>query len=270
MGIYKIPVRLADGSIRHINPGASGRFYVVDTDGSSIEITVDPDDAPPTGRAYVVDSDGSTRIYVSYVYAVSSMDLTTTARVKANLGGISSSASDSLIDGIVTDVSYRFERYMRRQVLRQAATATFPASRFSTILSLPAYPVTSITSIKYATHPSEFADATAMAATEYVLEDQDAGLVRFLVEMPLLDDRRPGYLQVVYTGGMAEDTDDFIATYPDVARAADVQCAYEFQRRNSPGGNATNDGGSTAFDGPLGLLESSRQALTPYRRIVIG
>lgn len=270
MTIYKVPVRRSDGSIAHVAVDGGDTLTVLDSDGTT-EITVDfdPTGLPPTARPFVLDSDGTTRIYIDWAEAVYSMDLTTLTRVKSTLGGFSTSAYDSLIGQIISDVSSRFERYMRRQVLRTTNTKTFPLAQLSTVVTLDAAPVSSITSIKYASHPSDFAGTTAMSSDLYVLEDSAAGLVRFLIEMPLNDRRRPGYVQVVYVGGMADDTADFVATYPDIARAADIQCAYEYNRRNTPGGNVTSDAGSTAFDEALGMLESSKQALAGHRRVFL-
>jgi len=268
--IYKVPVVRSDGSIAHVLPVGGDELTVIDSDGiTEIVVDFDPDEAPPIGIPYVLDSDGVTRIYLEWAEAVYSMDLTTLTRVKATLGGLSSGAYDSQLAQIITDVSGRFERYMRRQVLRQTNTKTIPLAQLSVVTTLEASPVSSITSIKYAGHPSDFAGTTAMDAQNYVLEDADAGLVRFLVEMPLADRRRPGYLELVYVGGMADDTADFVATYPDIARAADIQCAYEFQRQRSPGGNVTSDAGSTAYDEALGMLETAKQALAGHRRLII-
>lgn len=261
MTLYKVRITNGDGTITHSLP------YVIAEDGVTVvPLSMDPNESPPTGRAYVLEDDGVTRTYLDWIFAAYSMDLTTLTRVKTSLGGISSSAYDTLLSQIITDVSARFERYMRRQVYQTTVTKTFPLSQLSTVITLDAAPVTSITSIKYASHPSDFAATTAMDTDNYVLEDSAAGHVRFLVQTPLNDRRRPGYVQIVYVGGMAASVGDFIAAYPDITRAADVQCGYEFQRRNTPGGNVTTEAGSTAFDSALGILDSSKAVLDSYRR----
>lgn len=267
MAIWKLPIVLADGTRTRVALGSDGEIRIIDSDGSSIVVVAnDPDDLPPTGVPYVVDSDGSTRIPLAYERSWHSMDMTTIARVKALMGGNITSASDANLTEIVEDVSSRFERYMRRQVLKQTNTETYPLRRYGSVLSLKATPVTSITSLKYTTHPSDFPDTTAMDAGLYVLENEESGLVRFVGQMPFSSARVPGYIQAIYVGGMADDTADFIASWPDIARAADQQCAEEFRRRNTPGGNVQSDGGTTQYNGQLDLLEGVRRTLDGYRR----
>src|SRR5688572_13101372 len=189
------------------------------------------------------------------------MNLTTITRVKASLGGISTADHDNMLVNIVESVSARMERYMRRQVLRRTLTETVPLEQYGTTYTLDTAPVTALTSVKYVSHPSQTDDATAMDATNYVLEDASVGLVRLTFDAYLNSRRLPGYLVFTYTGGMADDTADFVATYPDIAHAADLQCAHEFLRRNSPGGNASSETSSTAYTGDLELLATVKQTL---------
>jgi hypothetical protein len=270
LSIPKVPIRLADGSYVHWAPRGGSDLTVLDTDGSTITVALSPDEDPPVGIPYILDSDGSTQIFLSYVNAVYSMNLTTRARVKASLGGITSTDYDALIDSIIADVSARFERYMRRQVLHRTLTEDVPVSRYSTVYSLDSYPVDSIASVKYASRPSDLATATALSTDDYAIEDANTGLVRFFIETGYRDFRRPGTFRIEYTGGMATDTADFVATYPEIARAADIQCAYEYMRKNTPGGSVSSDTGSASFDSALQMLETSKQALAGHRRTLIG
>lgn len=263
LAIPKVKIVLEDGiTQRHWAPRGGTTYIVRDTDGTDLEVAVDLSN----GLSYILDSDGVTKLYLSTVAAVYSMNLTTLARVKASLGGLSSTQHDTTLTNIIESVSSRFERFMRRQVLERSLTETVPLAQFSTTYSLDTYPVTAITSIKYVSHPSDSATATALDATSYVLEDPSSGLVRFLFDATRRSNRLPGYLVIAYTGGMAEDTADFVATYPDIAHAAELQAAYEFQRRNAPGGNATGSTSSTAYTGDMDLLPAVKTVLYGHRR----
>jgi len=266
--LYKLPVRRADGSKIRVVLAQDGEIRVRDTSGTVHAVANSPDALPPTGRPFVRDASGAVR-FLAYEEDWHSMDLTTLTRLKAHLGGISTSGSDSLLSSTITDVSYRMEKYLRRQILRQTNVQQLSLRRFGSTLSLDAYPVSSITSIKYAGHPNDFASVSAMSTDSYVLEDAEAGLIRFVGTMPYTSNRVPGYLQVTYVGGMASDTADFVLTWPDLARAADLQCAYEFMRRNTAGGNVSSDAGATAFTGDLTWLAGVLATLDIYRRHVI-
>lgn len=268
--IPKAVVILSDGSYRHWAPRGGTTLTVLDSDGTTeLEVALDPDEDPPTGLPYVLDSDGVTKLYLAWAQAVYSMNLTTLTRVKASLGGISSSAHDTLLTNIIESVSARIERYMRRQVLRRTLTETVALSQYSTVYSLDTAPITSITSIKYVSHPSDAATATALDARNYTVENAAAGMLRLFFDASTRSFRIPGYLVVNYTAGMADDTADFVATYPDIAHAADLQVTHEFQRRNSPGGNATSDTASTSYTGDLELLASVKQTLEGHRRAYV-
>ena len=267
MPIWRLPVLLADGSRVRVALDSESRIQVVDSDGSTlIAVANDPHELPPDEIPFVVDSDGTTRIPLAYERVYYSMNLTTIDRVKALLTGNMGTSNDALLTRIVEDVSSRFERYMRRQVLKQTNVEDYPIRRGATTLSLKATPVESITSIKYVGHPNDFATTQAMDDGLYVLETPDAGLIRFQAQMTLLTSRLPGYARVTYVGGMATDTTDLIDLFPDLAQAADVQCAEEFRRRNTPGGNVQQDGGGTQYQGQLDLLDSVKRTLDSYRR----
>lgn len=267
--IFKLGVVLADGTRRRFGL-LDGRVRIVRADGTVVALANGPTDVSPLdgGQARVVRANGTVAL-LAYEEDWYSMQLTTLARLKAHLGGIATSGQDAILTSTIDDVSVRVERYLRRQILRQTNVETVPLRRWATTISLDAYPVTSITSIKYAAHPSDFSSVNVLDARLYVLEDAVAGLVRFLISTSVATHRLPGYVQMTYVGGMATDTADFMLTWPDLARAVDLQCAYEYQRRNTPGGNVTSDAGGTAFIGELDWLVSVRATLDMYRRHVI-
>jgi len=190
------------------------------------------------------------------------IDVTTAARVKATLEGISGSTLDTVIAQFITSVSAEFERYLRRGLKAEARTDTRRHRQWASVFALDAYPVSAVSSLKYVSHPSLATGATTMAAEAY-WTDPATGLVQFLQEMSL----EPGFIAAAYTGGMAADTAGLIAAYPDIAQAADWQVAYELTRRRSPGGNVTMGGGGTSYgEAEVQLLVKVKASLDRYRR----
>lgn len=269
IALWKLPLTLADGTKIHELPTVNLRPRIIDANGDEQEGENSPDDFPPTGEAVIQLANGST-VTVPYERAYYSMDLTTLARVKTQLGGTLGSGYDTLLGSIITDVSARMETYMRRNVAKQTYTKTFPIPRLDTIVRLDAFPVESITYIRYGGHPDSIDDAAYnLDATSYVLEDELTGLIRFHIDTPLNTARRPGYATIQWVGGMADDVSDLILLFPQIARAADMQCAYEFQRRHTLGGNVQTEGGSTGFDGELDWLDHVLKTLDQFRRHVV-
>lgn len=269
MPTFYLPVTAADGERVLVGLNDSLRVDVLDQGGTTYEIVNSPDAAPPNGQLPVGIAESLLRglipFYASYG---SSMDITTVARVKTQLTGISGSGEDAFIGEIITGLSGYFERYMRRTLLKTSRTKVARLRRFKQIVSLDAVPIESVTSIKYATHESLFSTTTAMDATSYaILEDGSTGSIEFLVEMAL----NPGFLQIVYVGGMADDQAELELTYPELVQACDMQAVHEFNRRYSPGGNVTFGGGSTSFDfSSVELIPRVKSVLDTFRRHYIG
>jgi hypothetical protein len=269
IALWKRPLTLANGTKIHVLPSVNLRPLITDANGDLVEGDNSPDDFPPVGEAVITLADGST-VTVPYERAYYSMDLTTLARVKIQIGGGIGSTHDTLLSTIITDVSARMEAYMRRSVAKQTYTKTYPIGRLATQFRLDAFPVESITYIRYGDHPDNIDDAAYnLDATSYVLEDELTGLIRLHIETPLNTPRRPGYATVQWVGGMAEDVADLILLFPQIARAADMQVAYEFKRRHTPGGNVQTEGGSTGFDGEMDWLDNVLKTLNHFRRHVV-
>jgi uncharacterized phiE125 gp8 family phage protein len=268
IALWKLPLTLDDGTKVHEILSVNLRPLVTLEDGTRAEGENSPDDFPPVGGGVYTLDDGST-VTVPYERAYYSMDLTTLARVKTQLGGISGTTADALLATIITSVSARMEGYMRRNVLKQTYTKTYPIPRLDTVLRLEAYPVESITYVRYGAHPADLDTADRnLDARAYVLEDDLGGLVRFAIPTPLNNSRRPGYAKVQFVGGMAEDIADFILLFPELAQQASIQCAYEYQRRRHPVGDVQTEGGSTSFGGEMGWAASVRETMDRYRRLM--
>ena len=81
----------------------------------------------------------------------------------------------------------------------------------------------------------------------------------------------PGVLRVIYAGGMAADEDAFIAAFPDIADACDMQVIAHYQRRSQLGAQGVSiGGGNVSYTGPLKLLPEVRAILAKHRRWPIG
>lgn len=269
MPTFSLTVHQRDGVRVPVALNAALRLVVHEADGGTVEIQNSPDQTPPNGQLPVKFRETVAFALVPFTsFFGSSMDITTVARVKAQITGISGTSEDAFLQELVTGISAYFERYMRRRVLKQTNTEQIRLRRWKQVVSLASVPVESVTSIKYCEHPSSFATATAMAATEYViLEDGSTGVIEFLNEMQF----SPGFLQIVYVGGMAEDQAELELAYPELVQAADIQCAHEFMRRASPGGNVSSSGGSTSFDfSAVELVPRVRAVLDGFRRHYIG
>lgn len=267
MTSFLLPITRRDGSRVLCALSTNVRAQVFTRLGVALEVLSSPDQSPPNGQLSVTLRDASeVRVPFSAFYGAS-MDFTTLTRLKAQITGITGSADDTYLSDLITSVSTSFERYMRRAALKEAITEEIRLRQWKQIVTLKGAPIESVTSIKYASHSSEFATIDAMDPSSYMIRDEgETGLIEFLVEMPLA----PGFLQVVYIGGLAADQADLELLYPDLVQAADMQCAYEFQRRTSVGGNISFNGGSTTFDQSIDMLPRVRKILDAYRRHYIG
>ena len=253
--VLRLPVYSAGGAKRYTSLSSSLEAVVYDAAGVAHAV-----ESTPEG-VVVYDYLGVPHV-VEFESVPWSMNLTTLARVKAHLGGITSTQYDAVLTGIIDDVSARFEKYMRRTVAKQAYTEVYELSRGNKLVSLRAAPVESVDAVAYSSHPSLLDDAGDLDSILYTSDDE-AGFVRLMMETG----NRPGFVRVEYTGGMATDVVDFVARYPDIARQADVQCAYEWGRRNTPGGNVTMGAGGTSFDSAMDLLPGVTRALDLHRRL---
>jgi hypothetical protein len=149
-----------------------------------------------------------------------------------------------LIDGISAQV----EKELRRHVLIQERTVQADVDAHSAHVALKAYPITAVASVK--NDPSRDFGSGTLVDTDLYFVDEESGEILFDFELS----HGPGALQVVYTGGMAVDTDAFILAFADIVIAIDQQVAYEFGRKGNPGVLSQNPsdfgGGSSYFVSP--------------------
>lgn len=194
------------------------------------------------------------------------MDLTTTARVQRLLesGGASVGQHATLLGDLIPAVSARIEEYLGRGAETTSRTEYFDTEPTLFRVVLHAYPVSSVAQVRYDTL-RVYDSSAEVASSEYAV-DTDRGFISF---------DRYGFvvaargLKVVYTGGMAATTDAFVAAFPAIAHACDLQVASLIQRRLALGATSVNaGGGSKAWVGGYDLLPEVKAILDLYRRMV--
>ncbi len=195
------------------------------------------------------------------------MDLTTSARVKEMLdsGGISvGSAIDTLITQMISTYSQNVERFLGRHVESTSRTEQYDIEVGQRFFHLPGSPISSITSVK-AADDRDFASADAIDTDNYYA-DLARGSIEFDTSPSAVG---PGTLQIIYEGGMAANTAAFIAAYPDVAQACDMQIAYVISRKDQLGAQSIGmQSGSIGWSGPVDMLPEVKRILEPYRRLL--
>lgn len=203
------------------------------------------------------------------------MDYTTKARVKVLLGiGAADTSQDSFIDQLITATSGRFDAEMRRHSTQTARTEVYPVKFTRRLVTLKGAPVPSggALTVKIS-DTTDFTTAVTLVKDDDFIIEHDAGVLRLMTQgtpftagstgRPIA----PYYIQVTYTGGFATSTANLIAGWPDLAEACDLQVAYLYKRRVSPGGNVSVGDSSTQYTKDYGLLDEVREALNKYKRI---
>lgn len=199
------------------------------------------------------------------------MNLTTLARVKARCGiAAGTTTQDDLLNDMIAEVSVQVSNLLRRETETKERTETLRMSGDTRKLLLPAYPVTSLSALRNASKPV-FVGVDVWTVNEDFFLDPDIGEITVLADPEwILDDGgaplAPTFFQATWIGGMGEDTDDFIANFPDIAGAVDEQVRYLYQRKDALGGNAETSNGRTTFMGAYDLLESVVKRVTYHTR----
>lgn len=208
------------------------------------------------------------------------IDCTTIARVKAHLPG-TDAGSDAVLALLISSVSARMEAECYRWFQSTERTEVYPLRQPARLITLKGSPVTATDSrgvslasftVKASSSLSFSASPTLTRNTDYLLE-QDRGVLRMLTDLDTFTGGlrtrpiAPAYVQVLYTGGLAADTTAFVAAYPDLAIACEMQVVHEFRRRTNAGaGDAQAGDSSFTHSADLALLTTVREALRPYKR----
>lgn len=193
------------------------------------------------------------------------MNLTTVARVKILLN-METTEYDEAINMLIESCSREAEIEMGREALTTSRTKYFDTDALTCVYHLDAWPVTSVTSIKYD------ADSTFTGSEETFANGDEYALIRNgemgeVYIYPRLGNH-PSSLQVIYTGGMAATTDAFITAFPDISTAVTEQVAYEFQQRNQLGLNSVSSASaSVSTYAPLNLLPKVKRIYSRHQRV---
>jgi hypothetical protein len=194
------------------------------------------------------------------------MDLTTVARFKAHYLGDTESLSwtkdDTELAKMVTRVSMMVEQFLGRTVQATGSdlTEVCTVNQWESFYKVKAWPISSITSVKYARDQLDWSKIDALTEGTTYWSENARGIIMLYTEVKY----DPGYVQVIYQGGMAADADAFVAAYPDIELAVLTQLTYQWQRRTSPAGSKTIGDGGINFDTGLRLLPAVQELLAPH------
>lgn len=191
------------------------------------------------------------------------MDLTTSARVQRLLesGGASVGQHAALLADLIPGVSARMEEYLGRVAQSGSRVEYYDAEPGLVRILLDAYPISSVTDLRY--DPVRAYDASSVVSSSEYAVDLDRGIVTF--DPGQRWQVAPRAIRVSYSGGMAANTNAFIAAFPALAHAADLQTANLIQRRLALGTSSIYSGGK-AFAGGYELLPEVTAILDLYRR----
>lgn len=178
------------------------------------------------------------------------MDLTTTARVAAIIapGQTLSASTTAALAQLITSVSAAAEVVMDRAAQSSARTEYFTVEPGQRRFSLRAWPVSAVSSVNYDLDNAW--TGAALDADEFVspvYSPTGELVIRYALLAREHEVDAPSALRVIYTGGMAADAAAFIAAFPDVAEAVELQVAHLWHARNAPGmSSVSGDGGNVS------------------------
>lgn len=191
--------------------------------------------------------------------------LTTRDRVKRR-GSIQGAQLDEFLDELILEVSQDAQEYLARHIWTTARTEVYELQAHNHTLSVKGAPIQTVTSVKYAS-TRDFSAVSALSAAQYEV-DEEGGTIYFRYDTPF----SPGFVQVVYDGGMvtasSEEaaTDSFVAQYPVLAAAVDKQVIEEHRRKGVQTGTVLHRGSQVQQNRQLGLLDDVRRRLDFHRR----
>lgn len=177
------------------------------------------------------------------------LPLTTVQRMKG-YGDIQSQvwtpANELLMSDMINATSLQFEQYCSRGFL---ITERTQSRRINNIfLPCNSYPVVSITAV-YVSPTGNSRDYQEVDASQYDISEDASGINVFGI-------RRGQLVKYVYTGGIAENTNDIIVNHPSLENACRLQTLSLWKRRTSPDRSAMTLGtGDTQWTAEYGLLK---------------
>jgi hypothetical protein len=132
---------------------------------------------------------------------------------------------------------------------------------------LRAWPVTAVTDANF--DMDQAWTGSALAATDYFspIFSTTGSLIMKYDLVPAASPRdATSALRVRYTGGMAATTAAFIAAFPDVAEAVDLQVAFLWHQRNTIGASSVSGDGGSANAGSDTWVPRALELLRARRR----
>lgn len=201
------------------------------------------------------------------------MNLTTKERVKVLLAiDAGSTTQDDRIDAEIASVSAAVETHLGRHVQSGSKrTEVYHLPRGWRLLSLRGSPIVSVSTVRVST-TRDFSASELLNANEQYIVEPERGMLRFVTDFEPLSiglsrhPIAPSYVQVAYDGGMATDVDEFIASFPDLAHAVDLQVAYLHKRSDMPAGDDETGKAGRLPGGSYDWLPAVWRAIEAHKR----
>ena len=191
------------------------------------------------------------------------MNLTTRSRVKTLDTAYQDVSNDAKLDAVIAGVSAKVETYLERTVLKGTYTELFNITKCTQKeFFTKAFPVTDVTSFKELT---ERADTNPYVWDLKWLSWSDNTLGRVSLNYNNLY-KGYGSVEIVYDGGMADDTDDFVTNYPDIAFQVDIQVIFEMQRMQNLVDKVIAIGDQNITKHNMDFLPSVKMVLDKHKR----
>jgi hypothetical protein len=165
------------------------------------------------------------------------LDLVSVATVKARLAlGSADTTSDARIASLISAVSAEMAHVMQRHTKSARRTETYTVHPGKPMLSLRGAPIVTVHSLKWGAG-SDLSMETALVENTDFYAVKHNGTLRFLTRAPAYVSAavqrpiHPSNVEVEYTGGLADTTDNLVANgYGDIAEACALQVAYVLKR----------------------------------------
>ena len=191
-------------------------------------------------------------------------DATTLAKVHLLLHVETGDTSiDTEISELITAVSLRAERYIGRSFEITERTEVFDIGRHTRAVFLTHWPVDTAQTFEVRNHIRRDFTVDALDSDLYAISSRTG---RLYFETRLVTG--PDVLQVIYTGGLAANA-TALQAIEDLEYAIRRQVAYEYQRRNTPGGKQSRfsrgKGAGAQAEGEVDWLIVTKRVLDSYR-----
>lgn len=164
---------------------------------------------------------------------------------------------------------------MNRHTKSAAGVEQYQINASRLLISLRGCPVVAVASVKSGNKPDLSVATPLLDGTDYFVDYARAEL-RFLtrpdayVTGPTARQVFPSFVEIEYTGGIVDTTDNMVALYPDLSDACAIQVA-ALQKRSTRGmldavSSDTGGGSTMNFDAPYKLLDEVADVCELYRR----